>query len=309
MEIEQENEYKHESSEVLAQCKDMISGIIAGGSSKILEYPLDTLKVLCQINPERPNMIQMTRDIVQNEGISRIYRGLSAPLFGSCLEYLTTFWMFGAAERYIQSYTNKQKLSMFEIGCCGAFSGIGIGLVLTPVEFVKCQMQATHTAKHYKNTFDCVRYHARNNPLNFLTGLHATCLREIPGTFVYFIAYRGTTRFLKYTTDTPLEQDANNWMILSGGAMAGLSFWGLFYPIDLIKSQMQTQTVYHHHANASDTVIAEESIFRSLTNRVKQYGFMSLYNGYSVTIPRAIISNASIFFVYEYCRKHLDSAF
>merc|ERR1712130_581243 len=162
------------------------------------------------------------------------------------------------------------------------------------------------------STIDCVRKNARMNPLNFLTGLHATCLREIPGTFVYFIAYRGTIRFLKYSTNTPLESDVNNWMILSGGAMAGLSFWGLFYPIDLIKSQIQTQITLNISNKNINTVIAEQTkcgISQALMNRVKQHGFMSLYNGYSVTIPRAIISNACIFFVYEYCRKHLDSAF
>merc|ERR1719356_802716 len=88
---------------------------------------------------------------------------------------------------------HKQQLNMFEIGCCGAFSGIGIGLVLTPVEFVKCQMQAHHTAKHYRNTMDCVRYHCTRNPLTLLTGLRATWMREVPGTFIYFLSSRDNT--------------------------------------------------------------------------------------------------------------------
>merc|ERR1719300_2362168 len=138
----------------------MISGIFAGGAAKIIEYPFDTLKVLLQINTDRSfSTVQFTRNVIQKEGVSRIYRGLSAPLYGSCLEYFTTFWMFGFAERYMKWTLHKQQLNMFEIGCCGAFSGIGIGLVLTPVEFVKCQMQAPHTAKHYRNTMDCLRYH------------------------------------------------------------------------------------------------------------------------------------------------------
>ena len=201
---------------------------------------------------------------------------------------------------------------MIEIGLCGAFSGIGIGIVLTPVEFVKCQMQAQHTARHYKSTYDCVKHHLRTNPLNFTTGLHATCLREIPGTFVYFIAYRGSTRLMKYITGMSQNEDPTNWMILSGGAIAGLSFWGLFYPVDLIKSQMQTQEGYISQTVAStlnNTTISSaanvnnQSVVRLLIKRVKQYGFLSLYNGYSVTIPRAILSNSCIFFVYEFISR------
>ena len=208
---------------------------------------------------------------------------------------------------------------MIEIGCCGAFSGIGIGIVLTPVEFVKCQMQAQHTARHYKSTFDCVKYHLRTNPINFTTGLHATCLREIPGTFIYFIAYRGSTRIMKYMSGMSPNEDPTNWMILTGGGIAGLSFWGLFYPVDLIKSQMQTQegcmqqtvasTINNGTVASTSRNINNQNVCRLLINRFKQYGFTSLYNGYSVTIPRAIISNSCIFFVYECCRKYLDKAF
>merc|ERR1712154_182521 len=157
---------------------------------------------------------------------------------------------------------------------------------------------------------DCLRQHLGRNPASLFTGLSATWMREIPGTFTYFVAYHGTIRSLNLFGGRAVTEKPNNWMILSGGAVAGLSFWGLFYPIDLIKSQMQTQTI---HASNVDTVIAAEQakirVSRALIDRVKQHGFMSLYNGYSVTIPRAIISNACIFFVYEYCRKQLDSMF
>ena len=87
----------NDESEAWAQCKDMISGIFAGGAAKIIEYPFDTLKVLLQINPDRSfSTVQFTRNVIQKEGISRIYRGLSAPLYGSCLEYFTTFWMLSS---------------------------------------------------------------------------------------------------------------------------------------------------------------------------------------------------------------------
>eukprot|EP01083_Nonionella_stella_P012783 36146_1 len=129
---------------------------------------------------------------------------------------------------------------------------------------------------------DCVRYHCRTNPFNFLTGLYATCLREIPGTFVYFIAYKGTIRGLKYATNTPQINEPCNWMILSGGAMAGLSFWGLFYPVDLIRSQLQTQEQFIATTNGNTIINNQQSksVVRLMINRIKQYGFVSLYNGY-----------------------------
>lgn len=137
-------------------------------------------------------------------------------------------------------------------------------------------------------------------------------MREVPGTFIYFLSYRGTIRSLKKSTGRRLEEDPTTWMILTGGATAGLSFWGLFYPIDLIKSQMQTQQEFIRTVQADGQAAIKTSttqqigVARMLMQRVNHSGFMSLYQGYSVTIPRAIISNACIFLVYEYCRTFLD---
>ena len=72
----------------------------------------------------------------------RIFRGIGAPVSGAIVENLIIFWLFGVAERRLLSMNNKSHLSIFEIGLAGSFSGIGTGLWLTPVEYVKCQMQA-----------------------------------------------------------------------------------------------------------------------------------------------------------------------
>ena len=146
-------------------------------------------------------------------------------LYINCEYYIQNNQRFGAAERYMQHMTHKKDLSMFEIGICGAFSGIGIGTVLTPIEFVKCQMQAPHTTHQYKSTLDCVRYHLRRNPLVFSTGLYATLTREVPGTFVYFIAYKGTIRLSQYITNQAHTEDPSFWQIFCGGSAAGLAFW------------------------------------------------------------------------------------
>jgi len=294
-------------SEALEQSIDMFSGIVAGAIAKALEYPFDTIKVLCQIQPQRSfSTLQLAKNVLFNEGIFRIYRGLSAPLFGSCLEYFTTFWMYGMAERYIKLKTGKEELSMLEVGCCGAFSGLGIGTVLTPVEFVKAQMQNPITAKHYKSTLHCFKYHLRTNPMNLTTGFQASLLFQTPGTFVYFYAYKGSLRVFKHLTDTPASEDPSNWMILVSGGIAGVAFWGTFYPIDLIKNKLQA----HEQCIAGETTeIAKlnHSVPRLLVMRVRQYGFASLFNGYSVVIPQAIVSCSCVFFVYEYCRKAINN--
>ena len=145
-----------------------------------MEYPFDTIKVLSQINNYRNlSTMEITRGILLNEGFFRVFRGMSAPVFGSSIEYFITFWLFGMSERYLISYYNRNKLTLNEIGFCGAFSGIGIGLWLTPIEFIKCQMQVNKNAYLYNySTLQCLLYHLKHNPFNLMHGLSSTLFRE-----------------------------------------------------------------------------------------------------------------------------------
>lgn len=49
------------------------------------------------------------------------------------------------------------------------------------------------------------------------------------------------------------------------------------------------------------------SVLRLLYRRWKFYGLRSLYNGFSITVPRAFVSSAVVFTVYEWVHQSLDN--
>jgi solute carrier family 25 carnitine/acylcarnitine transporter 20/29 len=73
------------------------------------------------------------------------------------------------------------------------------------------------------------------------TGLVPTVFRECVGSTLYFTGYEFMMRkFLKpgqKTSDAPIHAS-----ILSG-AFAGLCFWFLIYPVDFIKTSIQTDNL------------------------------------------------------------------
>jgi len=72
------------------------------------------------------------------------------------------------------------------------------------------------------------------------------------------------------------------------------AYWAVPYPIDTIKSEIQTMT-----RKASFFEVGKEIVGRE--------GIKGLYRGVSVTMIRAMPGNATIFFVYEKVSKFITS--
>ena len=104
--------------------------------------------------------------------------------------------------------------------------------------------------------------------------LHLVSLREIPAITVYFSSYR----YLK-------EQQIN---IGLAGGISGVLSWLITYPIDTIKSRMQS--------NLCSTI--KESF---------QIG--NLYHGLGYCLLRAFIVNGASFYTYEMTLSKIQSKF
>jgi len=278
------------------QIKDLIAGTMAGLVSKIIEYPFDTVKVRLQTTPEKygNSAIRCFRAMVENEGYTSLFRGLPAPLFGAMAENSIIFWSYGVAARYIGGGKPKSELSCAQIGISAFLAGFAVGTWLTPVEYVKCRLQAKHTAGMYNSAFHCLRLTLASpgGARTLFTGFSTTLGREMPGSAAYFIAYETVSKWM-----TPADgQPAPVYAVLVGGGSAGVAYWSCIYPFDLVKSRIQTAAKIEPFA----TVFVQE---------YRAKGVVGLYRGIGVTLPRAILSNGVIFFAYEYSKRFLDSLY
>ncbi|GKT83219.1 amino-acid transporter arg-13 [Colletotrichum tofieldiae] len=123
---------------------------VAGVVGKYIEYPFDTVKVRLQSQPDNQPLrykgpIDCFRQSIKAEGVLGLYRGISAPLVGAALENSSLFFFerIGRAAVYSSGWTPQgQELSLSALWFTGAFSGFFTSYVLTPVELVKCKIQA-----------------------------------------------------------------------------------------------------------------------------------------------------------------------
>lgn len=98
--------------------------------------------------------------------------------------------------------------------------------------------------------------------------------------------------------DSANPQNAHTWFAsaLAGGTTGALT-WGLIYPVDIIKTHIQTVPM--------STPVDERRIFTVANSLVQQHGWRHLFRGLNITLIRAFPVNGIIFPVYEFILMHI----
>lgn len=218
-----------------------------------------------------------------------------SPVAGAAAENATLFTAFGQSKLYLHG-TSPEPMKMRHVLMSGAFAGIFVSFVLTPVELVKCrlQVQLDSTMAKYKGPVDAVVKIVREEGVTkgLFKGHAATLMREIPGNAAWFFTYETIMRKLIPPGGT--KEDVHPVKIAGAGAISGMAYWTAFFPADVVKSKLQTLP-----PSSSETFL---SLFKTT---LRNEGVPGLYRGLSITLVRAVPANAIIFLTYETVSKML----
>ena len=237
--------------------------------------------------------IDCFRKILRQEGIQGLYRGLAVPLAGTVMETACLF----AANGKIKEIMGEEKgkpLGLPKVFAAGAITGSIVSNILTPVELIKCRLQVAPRPGivPYKGPIDCIARSVREEGLGVLVRGHtATMMREIPGTACWFGAYESFLRLMTPTSE--IGAPRNPLVVITAGALGGMAYWGVFYPADTVKSELQTMTT-------RPTTTGGQSLFAYTFRQIlRTKGVAGLYAGVLPTLFRAAPANATLFLCYE----------
>ncbi|CAF3264169.1 unnamed protein product [Rotaria sp. Silwood2] len=193
--------------------------------------------------------------------------------------------------------------SLSQLFFAGSVAGVTNTIVLTPVERVKCLLQAQEAAQlnknvsstEYNGSFDCARQlYKKGGIQNLYRGAGITIVRGIPQWGVYFCTYDGLKRVLK--SEKHSEEKLSAWRTILAGGTAGLFSWLVGMPADVLKSRLQSAPSDKYPNGARD-------VFRELR---KKEGLGALYKGTTAILIRAFPANAACFLGYEVAMKALN---
>eukprot|EP01033_Poteriospumella_lacustris_P000577 gene577-394_t len=196
--------------------------------------------------------------------------------------------------------TSNGKATAGQLFLSGAVTGFCLSFVESPFDFIKTRLQCQifeqkrnpSFVPKYRTVFECARYMSNN--YGFMTlyrGFSGTMIRNVPANAVFFPVNELVKRFFANREGKDVSEVSIAQNLIAGGC-AGLCYWVGTFPLDVVKSRMQSADI-HTKITWLGTV---KYIYRT-------GGLRAFRNGIVPCIFRAIPACGTMFTVVDFIRK------
>lgn len=249
-----------------------IPGSVGAIFNSIVGHPFDTIRVIQQdINGKDKTIRNVVNEIIKNDGIKGIFRGIGPSMFGLMTETSTVFACNDILNKYVCDKYKIDRPSFKQDLLIGSLSGFFASIVSCPFETIKCNLQVN---PNYKIKFTPKLYN----------GITSICLRNIPLYTCFIPIYNKSLSIIQKEKKATLFENG------MAGGFTGMISWFIIYPFDVIKCNQQISTKKYN-------------MYNTIRNMVLKNGIKSLYSGLSATMIRAFPSNFALLTGVEIGRK------
>lgn len=247
-----------------------LSGAIAGVSEIMVMYPLDVVKTRQQLDSTNAynGTINCLKKIVKEEGFSRLYKGISAPILMEAPKRATKFAANDEWGKFYKKAFGIPTMTQLLAILTGATAGATESFVVVPFELVKIKLQ-DKTSK-FNGMGDVVKHIIKNDGVfGLYKGLESTLWRHIFWNAGYF----GCIHQVRGLMPKPKSSTEKTVIDLTCGTIGGTFGTLLNTPFDVVKSRIQAGSTRYIWTVPSLLMVAKEE------------GFTALYKGF---IPKVL---------------------
>jgi hypothetical protein len=313
--------------------------IITGITKVSVIQPFDFIRYRIQSSKEHKiNISNLITKLVNKEGLKVLFKGLDITSLAVLLSSIVQFTLYQELLRKITKFYFNSFQGKFEIfniieierkreakfltknqedqlksriirkfsflcSLAGFFTGMGMGLLLTPIDNIRIKLQSvqnihgtTNINYRFNNSIDCIKYTFVNLGIKgFYVALPISIIRESFACSLYF----GTFEYLK--NKEKIKYNKRDIKILNSfiyGAICGGLNWILTLPIDTIKTKLIADTIIPNTKQYSGIINCVSSIYNSS-------GMIGFYKGFSVVFTRALVVNGIVLTCFDLCRSRM----
>ncbi|GMF81864.1 unnamed protein product [Aspergillus oryzae] len=263
-------------NQTIAQIRSLVAGAAGGVCAVVVGHPFDLVKVRLQTAEKGvySGAIDVVKKTVAREGLVRGY-DVGKTLVSKFSE--------------VRVENNTPQYTIGQISAAGFFSAIPMTLITAPFERVKVLLQIQGQnppppgqKPKYSGGLDVVRQLYKEGGIrSVFRGSAMTLARDGPGSAAYFAAYEYIKRSL-----TPKDANGNATgqlsmpAVLAAGGAAGIAMWIPVFPVDTIKSRLQSAP-------------GKPTIGGTIRSVYASGGFKAFFPGFGPALARAVPANAA----------------
>ncbi|CCC68768.1 hypothetical protein NCAS_0B06840 [Naumovozyma castellii] len=276
--------------------KSLVAGGVGGVCAVLTGHPFDLIKVRCQ-SGQASSTIHAIKIILKDaraiptsnmlvNSVKGFYKGVIPPLLGVTPIFAVSFWGYDVGKKIVtRSDSSSAQLTMGQMAAAGFISAIPTTLVTAPTERIKVVLQ-TAGANSKTSFIGAAKNIVKDGGVKSLfKGSLATLARDGPGSALYFASYEISKKFLNDRNATAESKtgEVNIANVCLAGGIAGMSMWLVVFPIDTIKTKLQSSS------GSQSMVAATREIY------VKRGGIKGFFPGLGPALLRSFPANAATF--------------
>ncbi|KIW11538.1 hypothetical protein PV08_10839 [Exophiala spinifera] len=285
---------------------DFWASYASGAFGILIGNRLDVLKVRAQASGGSTTPVGLSEPATKFQQFTGLFRGAAAPILGygalNSILFVTfnrsLIWM----DPSIFDYTKLAGVDLGKIWAAGAFGGLATFVVSAPSELIKCRAQLVVDGQG--SSFGVFKEIWRHRGIKGMYyGGTITAIRDAVGYGWYFWSYELSKRLLLSRQPDPFLPPTAADVLISGG-IAGVITWVSIYPLDIVKTRLQTQPAWQPErqgllaTGCANTRQVHTSV--ELAREIWQNsGIAGFYRGIGVCSLRAFIVNAVQWYAYE----------
>ena len=265
---------------------DYVCGAIASLFNVIVTFPINKVMFRQQVHGIR--FFKACRQL-QKEGAMYIYRGLLPPLLQRTA---TVSLMFGTYTHYRHFLQDKLPHNHTIVHILAAAGAGSTEALLVPFERIQVILQVRDYHDRFQNTYHAFRVVSSYGIRELYRGCAAILLRN--GTSnVLFLGLREPIKGMLPQPQTNLGETLNAFI---SGAGLGAMLSTMFFPLNVIKSRMQSR-LGGHFPGIIETFY--------LIYAERQGKWRKMFRGVHINYTRSFISWGIINATYDFLRNHL----
>jgi solute carrier family 25 carnitine/acylcarnitine transporter 20/29 len=290
---------------------DFWAGYISGAAGILIGNPLDLIKVRLQAGTRSLTTTPVPSYRSQFSSAGSLIRGATAPILGYGALNALLFVTYNRTSTLLNTNGPGLSPNLWTTWIAGAIGGLATWVVSTPTELVKCRAQIS-TSPTGASSWGITKEILRTEGVRGLYfGGVVTALRDSIGYGFYFWSYELSTKLMMSKMKERDSKSEEAAKVLLCGGVAGIVTWASIFPLDVIKTRVQTQVF----GNESALLLNPDGVGRRrlgaievARNAYRTEGPSVFFRGLAICSVRAFIVNAAQWAVYEWIMRELDPA-